>query len=722
MSIDAYSLCPGGTGKKIKFCCNDILPELQKIDRMIEGEQYNACLQHLETLLAKEPGRDRECLLATKCLMQRVTGQVEAARNTAAAFLVKYPNNQVALAEMAIQSAENNVRAAFGLLQQAMHAADGNLTSRVYQAIGAVAGHLLQAGFALPARALLQLQCDMVPDDDRPAELLAGFCQAADIPLLLRDEPPLAPPADKAAWAGKFEHAMTFATVGDWQTAADRLTELTGEAANAPAVWLDLAILRGWLADNVGAIEALHQYAALRAAEPDGLEDASEAEAKAMFLSADPLGDQVDVLKIVWTIKDAERAQEALLSSAQWRTVPFDPAMFRDGENPPPKAAFMLLDRPMPSSPDGPGSPNSLTRETIPCMVGQALLYGRQTDREARLEVMGVAADDLDAAGRLVHAAAGEYVEPEPKKEVVSHWSASQQALLPTWQPPRGASPETLETMMAEYTRDTILNRWPDRKLGVLGDRSPREAAADPACRARLMAAVLVLQSWAENLPGVPDFNELRATLGLPTLGVIQLYAERAIWELPIARLARLSAEGLSDQSLAAAYHRAAAFAVHAAAQKFAKAVVERSTFADVETRMAAYATLVRTERDVAKALDYVSQARRAMDDLKVSHASWDLMELSLCFAARDMQNAMRLIEHIQRQHLEEPGVGEALTRLLISVGLLRPDGTPAYGPAAGGPTSPMPAAEPAAAGGLWTPDSGSPPGPAAGGKLWTPD
>ena len=106
MSLDAYSLCPGGTGKKIKFCCGDFLAELQKIDRMLEGEQYLACLKHVDRLLEQEPGRDRACLLATKCVLLRATDQVEAARATAAAFLVKYPENQVALAEMAILAAE----------------------------------------------------------------------------------------------------------------------------------------------------------------------------------------------------------------------------------------------------------------------------------------------------------------------------------------------------------------------------------------------------------------------------------------------------------------------------------------------------------------------------------------------------------------------------------------------------------------------------------------
>ena len=82
--------------------------------------------------------------------------------------------------------------------------------------------------------------------------------------------------------------------------------------------------MRGWLADNAGCIDALRKYAALRAREQDGLEDAVEAEATAMFLSNDPLGDQIEVFKVVWTIKDVERLQEALLSSPRWQAIPFE--------------------------------------------------------------------------------------------------------------------------------------------------------------------------------------------------------------------------------------------------------------------------------------------------------------------------------------------------------------------------------------------------------------
>jgi hypothetical protein len=713
MSIDAYSLCPGGTGKKIKFCCGDFLAELQKIDRMLEGEQHLACLNHIDRLLEQEPGRDRACLLATKCMLLRATDQDEAAKATAAAFLAKHPNNQIALAELTMLAAENDARAALDWLQRALRASNGALSGRTYQAIGLTAGALLHAGLPLSARALLQLQYDVSEQDRRPAELLSALSQAIDIPLLLRDHQPLPPCPEDVPWKKRFTEAMSLAMRGDWQNGAERLTALAADVPESPVVWRNLATLRGWLGQNADCIDALRRYAALRAAEADGLEDAVEAEAEALFLSEDPLGDRLDLLKAAWTVKDVDRAQEAFLSSPRFRSVPFNPAQFSDGENPPPKAAYMLLDRPMPESAEG------LSIETMPRLLGQALLFGRQTDREARLEVMGISSDELQAVKDMVGEAAADAVDPQPKEEVIGHWSASQKLLRAAWQPPRGASPEQLRGLIEQHRRDAILNRWPDLKLGILDGRSPGEVAGEANYRVRLLAAILVLECWSERMQGPIDFNELRGRLGLPLLGPVDA-RQQPLDDLPATRLGRLSLEGLSDDDLLLAFHSAAAFAVGPALRKFAEAIVARSSFANSDERLHAYATLARTEEDLPKALEYVDQGRRAAEAKKLSSASWDLMELSFRFAAHDGQQAMRLIEHVQRHHLEEPGVGEALTRMLIDVGLLRPDGTPAFEPGmAEQPTAAAeePAAEPS---GLWTPDSAQP--GAGGGKLWTPE
>jgi hypothetical protein len=711
--MDAYSLCPGGTGKKIKFCCGDFLAELQKIDRMVDGEQYIAGLKHVEHLLGQEPGRDRPCLLATKCDLLHATQQPEAARTTAAMFLAKYPDNQIALAESAIVSAESDARGALDLVERALRAANGSLSARTYQALGLVAGALLHEGFPQAARALLQVQADIVEDDDRPMEVLAVLSQATDIPLLLRQDPLLAPCPEDVPWKDRFDEALRSISLGDWQTATERLRALAADISDRPVIWRNLAMLRGWLADNPGCIEALRRYASLRAGEPGGLEDAVEAEATAMFLASDPLGDRSKMFKLIWTVKDVDRAQEAFLSAPRLRPLPFDPAQFSGGESPPPKAAYMLLDRPMPESAEG------LSLDTVPRLLGQALLFGRQTDREARFEVTGVAADELPAAVALVREVAGEAIAPQAKQEVVGEWSASQRLLRTVWHPPRGTSPEQIRALVSEHLQHAILNRWPDLRLGVLGGRSPREVSGDESYRVRLLAAILVLEHWRERLPGELDFNELRARLGLPVLGPIDPRQQPAA-DVPVLRLQRLEVEGLSDEELISAYYRSGAFAIRPALRKFAQAIISRPSLAGRDEQHHAYATLARTEEDISRALEYIEQGRRAAEAKKRSSASWDLMELSLRFAQHNGAEAMRLIEHLQRHHLEEPGVGEALTRMLMDVGLLRPDGTPAIGPGSGEPA--MAAAEEAAAepGRLWTPDSAEP-GRGGGGKLWTP-
>ena len=100
MAIDPYSPCPGGTGKKVKFCCPDLLNELEKIQKMVAADQRHACLDYIAQLEAKFP--NRSCLLTTKALLQGQLGDADAARQTVDKVLEAQPENPVALAEHAL--------------------------------------------------------------------------------------------------------------------------------------------------------------------------------------------------------------------------------------------------------------------------------------------------------------------------------------------------------------------------------------------------------------------------------------------------------------------------------------------------------------------------------------------------------------------------------------------------------------------------------------------
>jgi hypothetical protein len=250
----------------------------------------------------------------------------------------------------------------------------------------------------------------------------------------------------------------------------------------------------------------------------------------------------------------------------------------------------------------------------------------------------------------------------------------------------------------------------------VLGGRSPREAAAEPGSRPRLAAAVLVMESIWEDSPWGLDFAELRSRLGLPVPAAIELHGE-SLAMLPAVRLPRLLVAGLSDDDLSLVFGRAHDLAIRAVQRNFAQAIIDRPSFAGSEERLLALATMARTEEDVSEALRYCDQGRREVEAKGLSNVAWDLMELSFQCIQRNGPAAMRLIEHIQKRHIDEPGVADSLMNLLVQMGVLQPDGTPAVGPEAEPALAAAeePAAEPAK---LWTPDSAQP----GGGKLWTPE
>lgn len=708
MPLDAYSPCPGGTGKKIKFCCKDLLSDLQKIERMVEAEQFVACLAHLERVEQANP--DRACLFAAKTLLLRRTGRIDEAKKVAAAFVEKHPENPLALSEAALTTAlEQGGKAALPILEKAIVVSEKYFTSRLYDAISVVVQCLLAEGHFLAARALALFQATVSGPHDRSTALLMQLNAAQGVSLVLKDGRGLQQCPSDAPWKAEFDEAMGLASLARLTEAERKLTVLSPSAGSSPAVWRNLAKLRAWIADNEGAIEALRRYAALDI----HFEDAVEAETLALLLDEDPLGDKIDIFDVTYSISNPGKLQASFGASFQIAQTPVDPRMFPPEEGPPPKAIYLFFDKPAPLG----GAPLDLL--TIPRVVCHALFYGKETDREARLECVDLVESDRPMIRELLRAA--EVGAGEEQAEVSGQVSRTREMLNREWRLPDGSSREEFQKLAETYLEESLLRRWPDMPLGLFDGKTPREAASDGAIRSRVLAAIMLVDFWLEQNGARFDTNRLRSELGLPILGPIDA-SETPIAGLPLVRLARVEAAKLSDDELLVGYRRSVAFGAQAAAERFGREIIARESLRGREERLQAYRLLSRVTEDSEEGLRMIEAGRKETLEAGGSCANWDLSELAMRFERLEIAGIERLINHIQSQHRTEPGVMEQLTHLLMQVGVLRPDGTLALQPSAARERSTIvvPGSEEPGAGGIWTPEGAA----GEGGekpKLWMP-
>jgi hypothetical protein len=700
MPLDHYSACPGGTGKKIKFCCSDLVGELDKIDRMIDGEQFVACRDHVAKLDEKTPGRP--CLLAWKLLLEQMAGDREQATQTLAAFVAQHPNNPIALAETALARVqEGEVRVGIGFLQSAIEASGEQLSERVYAAIGAMGEILVIGQQFLPARAHLMLQLAMSGGkDERPIEVLMRLETTPGVSVLLKDPPVYYGPTPAAPWQGEFEVALQLASRGWWRAAAARWEKLTDQAAESAALWHNLATVRGNLADYPGTIEALRRYAALPETADVSLDDAIEAEALAQLLDRENAEGTVDSLLITFTVNDTDELERRLASDRQADRMDIDPRAFAETEEPPPRAAYWLLDRPLVTS--GP----ELPPDQIPQILGQLLLFGKQTDREARL-LLDVQRARSPAAREALQRIAGNALGDQQAEEVTGRVSAVQLTMSWQWRLPPDMTAAHRHKIISDERRKLVLDRWPNLSLPLFGGQTPAEAARDPANKVRLLAAILLLEVSDSDPATTSAYDELRSKLGLPTPEPIDP-AGVDVRTLPLTRYARLVVEKLSDEQLSEVFQRVLSTGHQPAIKQLATEVTRRTSPGLADYKLAAYRSLIHLEEDTDKALELIETARKLAEQARHSTAPWDIEELNVRIQRQEGQRVAELIAHLRDQHGREPGVAEALMSIFMRLGMVGPDGrvrVPMDDVAAAPPGIVVPGTQ-AEPGKLWTPDS----------------
>ncbi|TWT32820.1 tetratricopeptide repeat protein [Blastopirellula retiformator] len=716
MSIDPYSNSPCGTDKKIKFYCAEMIPDLEKIERMVAGDQRVAALEVAQKLLERYP--DHSVPLFYVAVLQMQVGTEEKIVEALAAFLSKHPDNPAAHAlNASYLAAGGQASEAVEELQTALELSPQQLHFTVYEAMGAVGQALLMDSKIPAARAHLMLQSSIAPeDDDMAMQLLMRINSSRELPSLLKTDPTLAECPSDFPKKEEFEAALVEAGGGRWRKAVSLFEQLKSAAPRNAALLENLAVLSSTLGRNEAAIGYLHSYAA--AAERGDFEAAVEAEALAQLLSEDP-GPQYDMVNVPLAVADLEALLEKLRVDDRANLLPIDLSQLADGDNPPPKIAYWLLDRTVPESAEG------LTVENAPNVLGEMLVFGKETDRDARLELSTIKNDKFDEAIATVRDICGDMVGAAGEEKKLGEIPMAESSLTWSWRLPDSISAAQKQALTNERRRQALLESWTAQPQPALDGKTAQEAAGDTSMRVKLAAAVLVLEKAGQAQQWKFDFNELRQKLQLPTLDRLD-GTQVDIDSLPSIRLSRVDPATLDDAVLVKVYGRSVISAERGAIRVFAEALLARESLAGQIDKGELYGQLARNCGDSDRAIEYLQQAQVAAVSEGKSPGMWKLAELGLRLERRDAVESQALLNDLTRNHMQEPEVARPLMQLLYQFGIIGADGRPTNMPPGGAP-APGPAAAPPAGGGggLWTPDNPSA-GPAPAGeepksKLWMP-
>ncbi|MFO0869541.1 MAG: hypothetical protein U0935_11470 [Pirellulales bacterium] len=725
MTLDHYSLCPCGSGKKIKFCCsNDILPELDKIYRAIEGEQRNAALDQVNHLM--EFKGKRMSLLALRAELLLALRDADGATQAAQDFIQRDSTNPIALSYAALASVQRDDIAT--ALQRLHRAIEVSLERRVLnevtmEAVHGVALLLLAHNDVLGARAYLSLERAFQegPGAADAERMIDAIDRNPDLIVLLKQDFVPRDCPTGVVWRDEFAQALETMSRGRWWKACESFEELSTRYPGQPSILFNLAILRSRLGNVQLTASAWRAYSQLPTVP---LEEAVEACALSRTVDS-RLDDTCDVVRVTYTLSETERLVERLLSNRRFISVPRVTENWDAEDGPPPKAAFLFLDR----APAAAGE--ELTLATLPRSLGTLFVFGRQTDRAPRLEFSSVQQAEFPAAVATVREACGDSLADTGTPTTEGQVSALGELLQPSQVFPPGTPPEQQRKLVDEALRRAVLETWAKRSWKSLDGKRPVDVAADPAYRVRLLAEILLLEHRLAKQPLTFEFNELRTSLGLPVLGPLA-GSDVQVAQLPLVRLHRLQWETLADDELATALLIGQHLDMRRVKAAAGRELLRRDSLRTHPARLAACMAVAQTADELPEAVRWLQEGATLAETLQHSAASFLMAELPLQIYSGSPERVMEIVQRLQSRYGNEPGVGEGLARILQPFLQFTPDGRtmlrlPRAAPA-GGPAAAKPASS-----GLWTPDQGAPavapptapaaaPAPAASpSKLWIP-
>jgi tetratricopeptide (TPR) repeat protein len=730
MSIDPYAACPGGKDKKIKFCCSDLVGELDQLDRLIEGEQYSAALEKANRLDAAHPGR--ACLLAAKTKLQLSSRKFDEAVATNQAFLAAFPDNPLALAQSAICAAlAGNLQEAAVAFDAARDGltADSAAKTEVTRIAFTLMQVAVQDGQVGLAQGLLEWADEQGFGTEEERQSLASMIGSAGVPPALRARPALEPTAADSPWRFEFQTALAHAEQWRLAKALKTFRTLKGVAGECRELFTNIAIVCEKMGLPFEAAEAWVKVASLPGLAED---DAIEAMGRAITLEQEANPDRSPtvplsqvMLELPATSGDGtplelDLIEDGLRHDGRFESVPFDRSNWVSRNAVPPRSVWRVYDV-------------VVTEERPALLLASLLIFGKQTDRPAHAVLQGFGPDLATAreiVEPLMHGSFGE----EATSSVVTptNWllSAQYRPFTPSSLAAEPAADANAFDKALHQQRSAVWTRfasvWPQTPLPELLGRTPSEAVSDTAGRRRVEAMIREGEVMAFDQVASKAWAEVRSTLGVAAGPVLD--STEPVEALPPMRWHRVNLAGLSLDQLRLLMEMSVASGFELSAFRTAQEMLARASKEDAGVEPAdewrALSFLEERVETTTEKLNILGQLRAIATKVGASQAMLDVAELRLALQRGDQVAMQRMLDRIRRGP-QDQRVLQAVASVFAEAGIDLSALAAAQAGGARGMTGNVPPAAAAApaASGLWTPGGGTPPSSDGGEKkvIWTP-
>jgi tetratricopeptide (TPR) repeat protein len=708
VEIDGYHACPCHSEKKIKFCCGkDIVHDLNLLLAKQAAGQELAALDECERAIRKHGPKD--CLLTMKTQLLLEHDEVDKALEVNAQFRQKNPQHPAGYHQLALLRLEKrDVAGAVDALQDAVDAVRGNeipvFLTTGFRTVGFA---LLMTGFPFAARAHFRFALELNAEQDE--ELKKLYLQTFLSPRLSVSHrfqwelAKLTEAESQEDWGRKIITAGRGIARGQFRKSLKYLELASESFPDNEHLLFSLAVLSMNLNDKSKSYQAWKRYS-----EVPELDEAKAVQAKLMTIlfCPDELINRFSQVASTMEVSDFNAVFGQALSNDRLQALDRSEWNEDDDSGPPPRNIFALLDQPYPKE-------QPLTVQNTPIVTGYVLLYGKQSDRNAR---MVLEFRDIPENRHAVLAFQNEFSQwqlGQPVEETVGSLTVPYGIKFPNWSIAPEMPPVDKSDLLHQLIMDEI-QRWTNTPVPMLDGNTPREAAKDPHWD-RVLKAILISLQYDNLSLQISDaeFEAIWDDLELAR-PIVTNYQNRAASDFCPVELIFLPLEKLGEEFLTTVAVKAYSYQMRPLMRRTWREILNRPDNENVFPKFECLHQLALFSTSIPEALELFAQARAKVSQAGVPLGNYLVDEFEYRLGRGITEKLDELLSIIYQSHIQEPQVAERMGMVLQDYGLsVVPNATN---------SARSRSSENAKASPMFVTPSESSPASSGSSKLWLPD